>query len=241
MLWCSRGGGNRVKRSAHVPLPRAKQTFDFRCAGWGSQHPSPCGQRMVSKLMQLSVTAATHLLGFCKHAASSRLTGSCRAPHLGLPAVVAHGEGIANCLATRTVSMRLKDQSRRLALQTAGLLSTCLSHCVQVAMACVGPLDPVLLCADDYDFRGPPVSLGRLQSRASCCCVAPVQGAKASAALSAQTGELAAKAAEMEALQQRFNEEHAELSNLQANEDEVRVGGRACSAAPQQIAAGKSQ
>ena len=118
----------------------------------------------------------------------------------------------------------------RFALQTAGLLSTFLSRLVQVALACVGPLEPVLLCAGGHVSRGAPVCLGRLQGRDSCCCVTPVQVAKASEALAAKTRELAAKAAEMEALQQRFNEEHAELGNLQANEDEVRVGGRIYSA-----------
>ena len=70
------------------------------------------------------------------------------------------------------------------------------------------------------------MSLGRLQGRDSCCCVTPVQVAKASAAVAAKTGELAAKAAEMVILQQRFDAEHAELGELQAGESDTQVAGR---------------
>ena len=53
-----------------------------------------------------------------------------------------------------------------------------------------------------------------------------VQMAKAAEALAAKTEELAAKAAEMETLQRRFDEEHAELEELQAGDCATMVGGR---------------
>ena len=53
-----------------------------------------------------------------------------------------------------------------------------------------------------------------------------VQVAKAAEALAAKTEELAAKAAAMDTLQQRFDEEHAELEELQAGDWETQVGGR---------------
>ena len=79
--------------------------------------------------------AATHLLGPCEYAASSHLTTLAARPS-GAPG------GSLNCLA----------------LQTAGLMFTCLSRVVQVAMASVCPLNPACLCAGGHVFRGPPVS-----------------------------------------------------------------------------------
>ena len=110
----------RAHCPAPVPLRQAEQAFDPRGAGWGGQHPPPCGCCMSTKLMQ------------------------CRCGQSGQPLPCWVPASVQTALASRLLAEHPcgapGGSPSCSALQSAGLMSTFLSHFVQVAIACDCPL-----------------------------------------------------------------------------------------------------